>query len=120
MPALSLGALGGLCGLTFLASWKLTSPAARPTARWVQTQRGIPNKPANISRETENPCNVCGGVGRTNCWTCNGRGRVNFLDEAVLPQGELPVWCSYCRGGLVYCDGCMGTGVKREPIGFRV
>eukprot|EP00193_Tetraselmis_chui_P002374 CAMPEP_0177751032 /NCGR_PEP_ID=MMETSP0491_2-20121128/157_1 /TAXON_ID=63592 /ORGANISM="Tetraselmis chuii, Strain PLY429" /LENGTH=75 /DNA_ID=CAMNT_0019266117 /DNA_START=239 /DNA_END=467 /DNA_ORIENTATION=- len=58
MPAVSLGALGGLCGITFLASWKLSSPPANPPPRWVTTKRGIPNKPANISRETENPCDV--------------------------------------------------------------
>lgn len=144
-PGCSLGTNAGMHAAIFCIAFNRLSAEAKRLC--LRKQRGIPNKPANISRETENPCNVCGGVGRTNCWTCNGRGadartghpcaravphaqgmvtphcvrfcvccagsrcpgRVNFLDEAVLPQGELPVWCSYCRGGLVYCDGWVAS-----------
>mmetsp|Transcript_37512 Transcript_37512/g.105930 ORF Transcript_37512/g.105930 Transcript_37512/m.105930 type:complete len:123 (+) Transcript_37512:100-468(+) len=122
MPSVSLLTLGGICSATFAISSAVTASKAAPHRHiWVQTKRGIPNKSPNTQSETDCPCEVCSGVGRTNCWNCFGRGRVNYTDAAMLPKGVDPVWCSTCRGGgLVYCSRCMGSGVKREPIGFRV
>ncbi|KAK9816738.1 hypothetical protein WJX72_004392 [[Myrmecia] bisecta] len=62
-----------------------------------------------------------GGRGKTTCGECKGRGRVNYIDRAMLPKGAWPQWCTACRGsGLWFCERCMGTGVKRNPIGFRL
>lgn len=48
-------------------------------------------------------------------------GRVNHMDKWILPNGEWPVWCSWCRGsGLMYCDHCLGTGKHREKMGFQL
>jgi hypothetical protein len=38
----------------------------------------------------------------------------------MLPPGVWPVWCRDCRAsGRWHCERCLGTGVKREPLGFR-
>uniref|UniRef100_A0A061SD15 Hsp40 cysteine-rich domain superfamily n=1 Tax=Tetraselmis sp. GSL018 TaxID=582737 RepID=A0A061SD15_9CHLO len=121
MPPISLGAVGGLCSAAFALSWKATSAQDAPRPLYVRTKRGVPNSSPNVCSEKENPCEHCMGLGRTSCWSCNGRGRVNHTDDAMLPKGVFPVWCRNCRGGgLVYCNWCMGTGVRREPIGFRL
>ena len=48
-------------------------------------------------------------------------GRVNHTDKWLLPNGEWPIWCSWCRGsGLMYCDDCLGTGKHRDKMGFQL
>ncbi|XP_047982745.1 uncharacterized protein LOC125223583 [Salvia hispanica] len=60
------------------------------------------------------PCVVCRGCGRVDCYNCNGRGRTNQIELAMLPKGEWPKWCRSCGGsGLAYCARCLGTGEYR-------
>lgn len=52
---------------------------------------------------------------------CRGKGRLNFTKAAMLPKGVWPQWCAHCRAtGKWVCERCMGTGVHRDPIGFRL
>jgi hypothetical protein len=52
---------------------------------------------------------------------CRGKGRLNYRGAAMLPQGAWPAWCPNCRAsGKWFCPKCMGTGERREPIGFRI
>ncbi|EYU42304.1 hypothetical protein ABFS82_14G155300 [Erythranthe guttata] len=79
---------------------------------------------SNVRRESiakpDPPCVVCRGSGRVDCHNCNGRGRTNHVELAVLPKGEWPKWCKSCGGsGLGYCDRCIGTGEYRYIMGFK-
>jgi hypothetical protein len=112
-PAASNGAAGAAP-----APWApLSEPAPRPP-RLVQTQRGEthlePPPP-------EDPCPDCGGCGRARCVQCHGKGRLNYRAAAALPSGVWPEWCMACRAsGRSCCAACLGTGARREPIGFRI
>ncbi|KAL6771472.1 hypothetical protein ACKKBG_A26520 [Auxenochlorella protothecoides x Auxenochlorella symbiontica] len=55
------------------------------------------------------------------CGVCRGKGRLNFAEAAMLPKGAWPVWCTACRAsGKWYCEACLGTGMHRGPMGFRL
>jgi DnaJ-class molecular chaperone len=71
---------------------------------------------------TDNRCSHCQGSGRQVCAYCEGTGRTNFKGRVMLPKGVWPVWCSRCIrcSGMTICSCCLGSGKKREPIGFRV
>ncbi|KAG2428613.1 hypothetical protein HYH02_014314 [Chlamydomonas schloesseri] len=118
-------ALKQLCGAVALASstvW-LTSRLMREAGREpVQTSKGIPGWDSTRKLpEGQTPCALCSGSGKIRCPTCDGKGRVNRIDKLVLPKGENPVHCLTCRGTtLALCGRCLGTGVKRPAIGFRV
>ncbi|KAL0022077.1 hypothetical protein WJX79_003385 [Trebouxia sp. C0005] len=100
------------------AAWSGFSSSKPPEPVWVETHRGVPNVAVV---KPENPCKVCLGKGKVTCGTCEGKGRTNGLQYRMLPSGMWPTWCKSCRGsGLWYCQRCMGTGVKRDPIGFRL
>lgn len=65
------------------------------------------------------PCPECDGCGKVMCSECSGRGRTNFVDQAMLPRTVWPEWCAGCRGsGRVYCARCSGQGNYRAKIGF--
>ena len=67
------------------------------------------------------PCPECDGGGKVACQRCLGRGRTNFLDQAMLPKTVWPEWCTHCRGsGRVHCARCQGQGNFRAKIGFDV
>lgn len=71
-------------------------------------------------KKPESSCVVCNGSGRVDCGDCYGRGRTNYTNLVILPEGEWPQWCKTCGGsGLGYCHRCLGTGVYRDNIGFR-
>ncbi|GAB4814424.1 hypothetical protein N2152v2_001470 [Parachlorella kessleri] len=95
-----------------LTPWD-AEPAAMRRPLVVLTQRGSTHIRQDIP---DRPCPACQGTGKV-----LGKGRVNFRDEAMLPRGAWPEWCPCCRAsGRWYCERCMGTGVRREPIGFRL
>ncbi|KAG6531995.1 uncharacterized protein LOC122055648 isoform X2 [Zingiber officinale] len=80
---------------------------------------------SNVRREKmkkpDPPCVVCAGSGRIDCHNCQGRGRTNCLELAMLPKGEWPRWCKVCSGsGLDYCNRCLGTGEYRDIMGFHL
>lgn len=65
------------------------------------------------------PCPECDGCGKVMCTECSGRGRTNFIDQAMLPKTVWPEWCAGCRGsGRVFCARCSGQGNYRAKIGF--
>ena len=65
------------------------------------------------------PCPECDGCGKVMCTECSGRGRTNFIDQAMLPKTVWPEWCAHCRGsGRVFCARCSGQGNYRAKIGF--
>ena len=67
----------------------------------------------------EEPCVKCAGCGRVTCPDCEGRGRTNMIELAMLPKSVWPEWCGYCRGsGKVYCSRCQGQGNYRQKLGF--
>jgi len=92
----------------------------------VQTQRGVPNlrprKKKGVKPQGEQTtCEECGGTGVIRCPTCEGWARENYKGVPLLPKGVYPDWCRYCKAtGTVTCFGCLGSGIPREPIGFRV
>lgn len=50
-----------------------------------------------------------------------GKGRLNYRSAAMLPKGAHYEWCPHCRAsGRWVCSACMGTGRRRDPIGFRI
>ncbi|KAI3428595.1 hypothetical protein D9Q98_007418 [Chlorella vulgaris] len=84
----------------------------------VQTQRGTPTFVPVVA---DVPCRHCEGLGKTTCGDCRGKGRINHRGATMLPAGVWPQWCPTCRAsGRWCCLRCMGTGVRRQPIGFRV
>ncbi|PKA52503.1 hypothetical protein AXF42_Ash019130 [Apostasia shenzhenica] len=89
---------------------------SRPT--WVvRTESNVP-KERIIKLDT--PCVVCSGSGRVDCRNCQGKGRINHINLAMLPKGEWPRWCKVCGGsGLGYCNRCLGTGEYRDIMGFH-
>ncbi|EFN55181.1 hypothetical protein CHLNCDRAFT_57961 [Chlorella variabilis] len=96
-------------------------PEPQPSMRGpllVETQPGIPTFQPFIA---DTPCPHCGGRGKVTCGDCRGKGRLNYRATAMLPQGVWPQWCPSCRAsGRWCCPRCMGTGVRRQPIGFRI
>lgn len=67
------------------------------------------------------PCTVCKGAGHVTCKRCKGRGRTNFVELAMLPKGEWPIWCGDCKGsGLDFCDRCLGSGERKGILGFHI
>lgn len=109
-------------------------PEAEPSSRlrvqrMIETRRGEayvddpePTSSATPSPEDGDACAHCRGTGRQVCEYCSGLGRTNYRDRAVLPKGVWPQWCSRCIrcSGETVCGYCLGSGKKREPIGFRV
>lgn len=115
-------------------------PCTRPRVqRMVETRRGDPyvEEPTHrdgiavdaADMETDAPattgdgcCSHCQGTGQQVCAYCNGTGRTNYKDRVMLPKGVWPMWCSRCIrcSGMTICSCCLGSGEKREPIGFRV
>ncbi|PNW86547.1 hypothetical protein CHLRE_02g091193v5 [Chlamydomonas reinhardtii] len=125
-PGIDPHTLKQVCGAVALASstvW-LTARLYRQAGGSVpvQTSRGIPGWDSTRKiPEGQTACALCGGSGKICCPTCDGKGRVNRIDRLVLPKGENPVHCLSCRGTtLALCGRCLGTGIKRAPIGFRV
>ncbi|GMH38718.1 hypothetical protein BSKO_06602 [Bryopsis sp. KO-2023] len=105
------------CALVFAASWwyQFDKPAPSTIVRTKGGPIGV--KPPPVS----NPCPRCKGTGKSPCGHCGGRGRLNFRETAVLKKGAHPHWCRSCMGsGRWHCERCMGTGVKRDKIGFRL
>jgi len=49
------------------------------------------------------PCKVCGGTGKGECAECRGTG--------VVPDLRSSRPCPDCRGGIVICKACGGTGI---------
>ncbi|KAK9825094.1 hypothetical protein WJX74_007755 [Apatococcus lobatus] len=103
------------------ASGNFKPPAVRADSGdpvLVVTQPGV----SSVRRKLpEKPCKTCAGSGKSTCRLCSGAGRLNFVEEAVLPSGVWPNWCKACRGsGRWNCDSCMGTGAHREKMGFRL
>jgi len=75
---------------------------------------------AAAASESENTCDQCGGWGTCECVQCGGMGRINYLEEPLLPTGVYPTWCTQCGGsGLTYCMACQGSGIGFS-IGFRI
>ncbi|KAL0284101.1 UNVERIFIED_CONTAM: hypothetical protein Sangu_2845000 [Sesamum angustifolium] len=84
----------------------------------------MPNSKSNVRKQRvtkpDPPCVVCRGSGRVDCHSCNGSGRTNHTQLAILPKGEWPKWCRSCGGsGLGYCNRCLGTGEYRYIMGFK-
>lgn len=89
--------------------------------RIVESQIGVRSFEKPYAPPPDNPCQECKGTGRTVCGVCGGKGRTNCQELEVLPHGTWPCWCKACRSsGLWLCQSCFGTGILREPIGFRV
>lgn len=94
--------------------------------RMVQTQKGEidHHSLAGVSPDTQpdDACHHCEGTGLTTCQYCRGTSRINYLDAVTVPKGAWPMWCTRCIrcSGKTVCGFCLGTGKKREPIGFRV
>lgn len=89
--------------------------------RMIETQRGeVEDKVA--METTQDCCEHCHGTGLVLCQFCKGTSRVNFVDSVTVPKGEWPMWCRRCIrcSGKTVCGFCLGSGQKREPIGFRV
>ena len=75
---------------------------------------------AAAASESENTCDQCGGWGTCECVQCGGMGRINYLEEPLLPGGVYPTWCTQCGGsGVTYCMACQGSGIGFS-IGFRI
>lgn len=127
--------LASVCGLAVAVSH--SQVFKKPKQLIVHTSSGIPN--VDKPPLPPNPCSKCKGTGKITCGNCNGvgthilvwlpacmpqlaqPGRVNYTTHAVLPKGVFPKWCAFCRSsGRWYCERCMGTGVHRDPIGFRL
>lgn len=93
-------------------------------SRMIETQRGEVAEYSNQRRWTEQDCcQYCHGTGLTVCQYCKGTSRVNRLkDDVIIKRGAWPIWCTRCIrcSGKTVCGFCLGTGKKREPIGFRV
>ena len=98
-------------------------PSQASESRFVECQHGVkPYEEPLLVTNPEEQCQECSGTGKTVCLVCHGKGRVNYIDKNVLPAGEWPKWCTHCIRctGMTCCGLCLGTGKKREPIGFRV
>jgi hypothetical protein len=98
-------------------------PSQASESRFVECQNGVkPYEEPLLVTNPEEQCQECSGTGKTVCLVCHGKGRVNRIDKNVLPAGEWPKWCTHCIRctGMTCCGLCLGTGKKREPIGFRV
>lgn len=93
-------------------------------SRSSKSKSGMVVKPKPFVRPTArpaDPCPECDGGGKVACQRCLGRGRTNFLDQAMLPKTVWPEWCAHCRGsGRVHCARCQGQGNFRAKIGFDV
>lgn len=93
-------------------------------SRSSKSKSGMVVKPKPFVRPTArpaDPCPECDGGGKVACQRCLGRGRTNFLNQAMLPKTVWPEWCAHCRGsGRVHCARCQGQGNFRAKIGFDV
>ena len=89
--------------------------------RMIETQRGEVEHTVAMET-TQDCCEHCHGTGLVLCQFCKGTSRVNFVDSVTVPKGEWPMWCRRCIrcSGKTVCGFCLGSGQKREPIGFRV
>lgn len=94
------------------------------TSRMIETQRGEVEHVSSTPKvaDQQDRCQHCHGTGLVICQFCKGTSRVNYLDKKTVPQGEWPMWCTKCIRctGRTICEFCLGSGKKREPIGFRV
>jgi hypothetical protein len=108
------GTLCLACGAAFLVSSKLAQPRPVPP---VMTKSG---RAAPVAPPSRTPCPKCAGKRKLTCVDCDGVGRLNHRDQIILPAGENPQWCPYCRGtGQARCSRCFGTGKQQNMIGFR-
>ena len=95
--------------------------AAEANARCEQSAHVCPKPFRRVPAEQipADPCPECDGCGKVMCTECSGRGRTNFIDQAMLPKTVWPEWCAGCRGsGRVFCARCSGQGNYRAKIGF--
>ncbi|XP_011093463.1 uncharacterized protein LOC105173431 [Sesamum indicum] len=98
--------------------------AASPLLSVVPKPSWVVRTESNVRKQRimkpDPPCVVCRGSGRVDCHSCNGSGRTNHAQLAILPKGEWPKWCRSCGGsGLGYCNRCLGTGEYRYIMGFK-
>jgi len=91
------------------------------SSRMIETQRGEVEHISSTPK-VQDCCEHCHGTGLVVCQFCKGTSRVNYVDKSTVPKGEWPMWCTTCIRctGKTICGFCLGSGKKREPIGFRV
>ena len=58
-------------------------------------------------------CELCKGLGRLKCLTCNGKGHFKTGNLGCGPDET----CHHCKGrGTIKCGRCNGKGKVKDPI----